>query len=280
MTKMLRVIAGAGALVWISAASPVLGADIPARPIVKAPVQAPAYNWYGFFIGVQGGYGWGRDPVTFASATPPYLSAIGTTIPLSMADDPRGGTLGITYGSNWQLGQWVIGTISDFSWADIRRSETLTLTAAPGPFGSRANFAEQRMRWFGTTRGRVGYLITDNVLLYGSGGLASGSVDVTVANPAVGVSCALAGACPAGSFRKTRWGWAAGAGLEYGAGPWMFNLEYLHYDLGTQSFLYGDGISPALLSASTKIAGDMVRGAISYKFNWTPWGLLFGTDRL
>ena len=110
--------------------------------------------------------------------------------------------------------------------------------------------------------------------------MASGSVDVTVANPAVGVSCALAGACPAGSFRKTRWGWAAGAGIEYGAGPWMFNLEYLHYDLGTQSFLYGDGISPALLSASTKISGDMVRGAISYRFNWTPWGLLFGTDRL
>ena len=120
MTKLLRVIAGAGALVWMSAASPVLGADIPARPIVKAPVQAPAYNWYGFFIGVQGGYGWGSSPVTFASAAPPYLSAIGTTIPVSMADDPRGGTLGITYGSNWQLGQWVIGTISDFSWADIR----------------------------------------------------------------------------------------------------------------------------------------------------------------
>ena len=93
---MLRVIAGAGALVWMSAVSPVLSADIPARPIVKAPVVAPAYNWYGFFIGVQGGYGWGRDPVAFASATPPYLSAIGTTIPVSMADDARGGTLGIT----------------------------------------------------------------------------------------------------------------------------------------------------------------------------------------
>ena len=37
------------------------------------------------------------------------------------------------------------------------------------------------------------------------------------------------------------------------------------------------GISPALLSASTKISGDMVRGAISYSFNWTPCGLLLGT---
>ena len=275
-----RIIAGAGALVWMSAFSPVLSADIPAAPIVKAPVVAPGYNWYGFFIGVQGGYGWGRDPVAFTSGTPPYLSAIGTTIPASLADDARGGTLGITYGSNWQLGQWVIGTISDFSWADIRRSETVTLTNALIPISTRANFAEQRMRWFGTTRGRVGYLIAQNVLLYGSGGLATGSVDVTAAHTAVGVPCAVAGACPAGTFRKTRWGWAAGAGIEYGAGPWMFNLEYLHYDLGTQSFLYGDGISPALLSASTKISGDMVRGAISYRFNWTPWGLLFGTDRL
>jgi outer membrane immunogenic protein len=277
---IIRIIAGAGALVWMSAISPVLGADIPARPIVKAPVQAPAYSWYGFFIGVQGGYGWGHDPVAFSSTTPPYLSAIGTTIPLGLADNARGGTVGVTYGSNWQLGQWVIGTISDFSWSDIRRSEALTLTSPLIPIATRTNFAEQRMRWFSTTRARVGYLIADNVLLYGSGGLATGDVEVTVANTAVGVPCAVPGACPAGSFRKTRWGWAAGGGLEYAAGPWIFNVEYLHYDLGTQSFLYGDGVSPALLTASTKFSGDMVRGAISYKFNWTPWGLIFGTDRL
>jgi outer membrane immunogenic protein len=264
----------------MSAAGPVLGADIPARPIVKAPVAAPAYNWYGFFIGVQGGYGWGQNPVAFSSVTPPYLSAIGTTIPLGLADDPRGGTVGIVYGSNWQFGQWVLGTISDFSWADIRRSETLTLTAAPGPFGTRTNFAEQRMRWFATTRVRAGYLVAENVLLYGSGGLASANFDVSVGHTAVGLPCAVAAACPAGSFGKTRYGWAAGAGIEYGAGPWMFNLEYLHYDLGTQSFTYGDGISPALLTATTKFSGDMVRGSISYKFNWTPWGLLFGSDRI
>ena len=63
-------------------------------------------------------------------------------------------------------------------------------------------------------------------------------------------------------------------------GPWMFALEYLHYDLGTQSFNYGDRHLAGLLSASTRFSGDMVRGAISYRFNWTPLGLIFGTDRL
>jgi outer membrane immunogenic protein len=277
---IVRIIAGAGALVWMSAFSPVLSADIPAAPIVKAPVRAPVYNWYGFFIGVHGGYGWGHDAVNFSSVTPPYLSAIGTSIPLSLADEPRGGFAGVQWGSNWQFGSLVLGTISDLSWTDIRRSEIVTLTNPLLAIPTRTNFADQRLRWFGTTRARVGFTVADNVLLYASGGLATGNVEVTVANNAVGLLCAVAAACPSGTFRKTRYGWAAGAGIEYGAGPWMFTAEYLHYDLGTHTFNYGDGISPAVLTASTRFSGDMVRGAISYRFNWTPFGLIFGTDRI
>ena len=154
---IFRIIAGAGALVWMSAISPVLGADIPARPIVKAPVAAPGYNWYGFFIGVHGGYGWGQNAVNLSSTTPPYALALaGGSIAPSLADDPRGAFAGVQWGSNWQFGQWVIGTISDISWTDIRRSEALTISSPAVPPTTRTNVADQRLRWFGTTRGRVG----------------------------------------------------------------------------------------------------------------------------
>ena len=35
-----------------------------------------------------------------------------------------------------------------------------------------------------------------------------------------------------------------------------------------------------VINASVHERGDMVRGAITYRFNWTLLGLLFGTDRL
>ena len=35
-----------------------------------------------------------------------------------------------------------------------------------------------------------------------------------------------------------------------------------------------------VINASVHERGDMVRGAITYRFNWTFLGLLFGTDRI
>jgi opacity protein-like surface antigen len=77
------------------------------------------------------------------------------------------------------------------------------------------------------------------------------------------------------------WGWAAGAGIEYASGPWQFRVEYLHYDLGTLNFAMRDFVAPLnVINASVHERGDMVRGAITYRFNWTLLGLLFGTDRM
>src|SRR3954469_21368795 len=113
MTTMKRwVIAGAGVLVWIAAVSPSGAADIPApAPVVKAPVQAPrGQSWYGFYIGVHGGYAWGRNAINYTPDAfyAPLLLAAG--VPGSLAANPRGFLGGVTYGSNWQFDRIVIGT--------------------------------------------------------------------------------------------------------------------------------------------------------------------------
>jgi outer membrane immunogenic protein len=279
MTMKLKVIAGAGALVWMSAVSPVLAADIPAAPIVKAPVVVPGQSWYGSFIGVSGGYGWGNQSVEFRPDAfyLPFLITSGS--PLSAAASPRGFLAGVTYGSNWQFGSVVLGTDSDFSFSDIKASQTFAGVLGGAPFTSTTT---QKLNWFSTTRLRGGFLLSNNWLLYATGGLAGGRGESTSGTtiPVAG-GCVTVGICPSGSASKNLWGWALGGGLEYANGPWQFRAEYLHYDLGTLNYTLRDPFFPFnSIGASTRFSGDMVRGAITYRFNWTVWGLLFGTDRL
>ena len=274
------VIAGAAALVWMVAASPSGAADIPAAPVAKAPVMVSAkQSWYGFYIGVHGGYAWGRNAIQLtpdAFYTPLFAAA---GLPGSVARDTKGFLAGITYGSNWQFDRIVIGTDSDFSFTDIKSSQTINAAFGGLPFTANAS---QRLTWFGTSRLRAGVLITDNILLYGTGGLANGRIEAASNNTInLAGGCLLPGACPSGGITKNIWGWAAGGGIEYATGPWQFRAEYLHYDLGTVSYVMRDLVVPAAtIGASAKVAGDMVRGAITYRFNWTPLGLIFGTDRI
>jgi len=274
------VIAGAGALVWMAAASPSGAADIPAAPVAKAPVMVSAQqSWYGFYIGVHGGYAWGRNAIQLTPDAfyTPLFAAVG--LPGSVARDAKGFLGGITYGSNWQFDRIVIGTDSDFSFTDIKSSQTINSAFGGLPFTANAS---QRLTWFGTSRLRAGVLLTDNILLYGTGGLANGRIEASSNNTInLAGGCLLPGACPSGGITKNMWGWAAGGGIEYATGPWQFRAEYLHYDLGTVSYVMRDLVVPAAtIGASAKVAGDMVRGAITYRFNWTPLGLIFGTDRI
>lgn len=251
----------------VAMASLASAADMPTKaPAYAPPVVAP-YNWTGSFVGGHFGYGWGRDPIDLSTVT---AFAVGT-VPASIADNPRGVLGGIQYGTNWQFNRWVLGWDSDFSFTDIKASQAIVTLPAGVPT---TTSAEQKLDWFSTTRGRVGYLLTDNLLLYGTGGLASGRANASTFISQAG--CPV-GFCLAGSETKTKWGWAAGGGLEYAVGHWLLRAEYLHYDLGDLDYTVADSRAPvAIVAASSKVSGDIVRGAISYKFDWTFWDLIFG----
>jgi len=242
-------------LVVCFAAGPASTADM----AVPATTFTPAYNWSGFFVGGHLGYGWGGDSMTLTTSSYPL-----GTIPPAIAADPRGFVGGVQYGTNWQIDRFVLGTDSDFSFTDIRHSQTIITT------GSITNTGEQKLPWFGTTRVRAGYAIQDNLMIYATGGLANGRAEASFS-----ANGATIGAT--GSRSKTLWGWTAGVGLEYGIGPWSAKIEYLHYDLGSLTFTTFDPNAPgAFITASTKFAGDIVRGGVNYRFNWTPWQLIFG----
>jgi outer membrane immunogenic protein len=181
---------------------------------------------------------------------------------------------GIQYGSNWQTGRFVYGTLSDLSYSDVRASQ-MAIFATPA-LGTRATVAEQSLAWFSTSRLRGGYLINDNLLLYASGGLASGRASINAATFAPGAGCAIGGACLFGSDAKNRFGWAAGLGTEYRMGPWSMTFDWVHYDLGRLSVSLIDLPATSSFTTSTRLTGEVVRGGIVYHFKETFWDMVFG----
>jgi outer membrane immunogenic protein len=169
------------------------------RPIYKAPAYVPAYfSWTGFYVGINGGYGWGTSNWSGGGITTGDFTV-------------KGGLLGGTAGYNYQVGSFVAGLEADLDYSWIKGSTPTT--CAPG-------LCETRNTWLGTGRGRLGYAF-DRFLPFITGGVAVGNVKET-----------FLGA----SESQTKTGYALGGGLEYAfLSNWSVKAEYLYVDLGKAS---------------------------------------------
>jgi outer membrane immunogenic protein len=89
-------------------------ADLAARPYAP-PVAAAVYNWAGFHLGVNGGYGWANTDITGLPASIPGIG----TIP-ALGSKLNGGFAGGQLGYDWQVSSgWVVGLEADAQWADL-----------------------------------------------------------------------------------------------------------------------------------------------------------------
>ncbi len=103
---MKRVLLGAMSLVAIG--GPALAADLPARTYTptKAPAIAyPAYDWSGFYVGVNGGGGWNSN---CWSNTSFFGAPVSPSAPEGCTT-ASGGTVGGQVGYRWQESTWVFG---------------------------------------------------------------------------------------------------------------------------------------------------------------------------
>ena len=165
MKKVLLVTAS---LIALSAAAPAVAADLAARPYTKAPAMiAAVYDWSGFYIGANGG--WGSSRNNWDSVLPFVVGSEGS-------HNATGGTVGGQVGYRWQAGTWVFGVEAQGNWADFKGSNASTL------FG--ANFVNRsKTDAFGLFTGQVGYA-ANNFLLYVKGGAAVTSNKYSVVNAA------------------------------------------------------------------------------------------------
>jgi outer membrane immunogenic protein len=164
----MRNLAIATALVF-AASGMAQAADLP----VKAPILKGAppvtYSWTGCFVGAAGGG---------ASSRSQHLNIVGQNLTDSF--NVSGGIAGVEYGCNWQAGSWVIGTESDLSWTGIRGA------ANDVPPSNVLVVSGTNQHWLSTTRLRIGFLPSDRLLLYATGGLAAGRIEATVDRTTLG----------------------------------------------------------------------------------------------
>src|SRR6476659_9055070 len=98
-----NLLLAAVSLVALSATAPALAADLAARPYTKAPAMiAAVYDWSGFYIGANGGWGSSRKCWDFVTPAGAFVSNEG-------CHDATGGTAGGQVGYRWQSGTWVFG---------------------------------------------------------------------------------------------------------------------------------------------------------------------------
>ena len=253
-----------------------------------AGVLSP-YNWTGFYLGGNVGYGFGQ------SRTDVFFSDAGTGTPLlaTGSSSKFNGVLGgAQTGYNWQAGYWLLGLEVDIQHTNQRATTsyvcpgTLCNSGIAG-FDAPASLVHtQELDWFGTLRARVGVTATPDALLYATGGLALagishvGTISGASLTPVLDENGAPAldantnpittrGSNTAGLFdQTTKLGWAAGVGVEtHLIGNLSGKIEYLHMNFATDSVSTGNpnNATPLALGLHSRITDDIVRVGLNYR---------------
>jgi outer membrane immunogenic protein len=221
--------------IWAAAtavvlATPAFAADLPRRQPVPEAVYvpvAPAGIWTGFYVGANIGAG--------------FSSSFNNDQAYSLSG-ASGFMGGLQAGYDYQINRVVLGIVGDIDYASINRRYVDVL-------GTGAD-VRSNLNWNGSIRGRVGYAVMDNMLVYGTAGLALGNVRANETLGGLGVS-----------QTRTLTGWTAGLGGEYAfTRNWTGLLEYRYTSLQKASY--------TALSNEPRIGfeGHQIRTGINYRF--------------
>jgi outer membrane immunogenic protein len=189
LEAMMRHVLPVTLIVGLAMAGAAQAADIPrGSPPPSYPTYEPvASSWQGLYVGAHGSYRFGSVARS--------------------AFDPDGFAGGLQIGYDLQLDRWVVGVVTDVGLSGA------TDSAAGNRFDE---------RWYGTTRARVGYAVSNNLLPYVTGGLAYSGLSLR-----------------GGGDRESNvhLGWTLGIGAEMKLNRnWSLMAEYLYTDLASRTY--------------------------------------------
>ena len=242
MKKFLLGLAGLVAL-----AAPASAADLAARPYTKAPPMIAAlYDWSGFYVGANGG--WGSSHKCWDNY------ALGVFVASEGCHDATGGVAGAQIGYRWQTGAWVFGLEAQGDWADLKGNNASLVNLG---------FTNQsRIDAFGLFTGQVGYA-WNNVLWYVKGGGAVTDDRFRIYNTATGVLAATTT-----TTDGARWGGVVGTGLEFGFSPnWSAAIEYDHLFMGKHTYSFTT-VPGAVAFGTDRIKQDVDLVTVRVNYRW------------
>lgn len=185
--------------------------DLPPAPVTYAPavIATPIKGWEGGYAGIALGYGFSGKNRTGSEAIQPR------------------GILGSGFaGWNFQSGGFVYGVEGDVGYNAMKGSASRV--SAKGGFD-------------GSLRARLGYAVTDDLLLYATAGGAAGRLTLTEGGK---------------SDTNTMLGWTAGAGVDAKLTDTMFGrVEYRYTQYGSKDFTTGSGSGPASWGSNKILVG-------------------------
>jgi outer membrane immunogenic protein len=241
MKKILISTTITAALLTTSLAA--LAADLPQKVYAPPPVMVAAvYDWTGFYIGANGGYGSSRNCWGFVP--------VGAAVIPDGCNNSSGGIIGGQMGYRWQAGGFVFGLEGQGDWASIRASQISVVNPALTD--------RTTVSGLGLFTAQVGYA-WNAALLYVKGGAA-------VTRNAYDQFATISGA-EVNLATATRWGGTIGVGFEYGFTPnWSAALEYDHLFMGNanNSFSVPAGAAAVVNQVNQNV--DMITLRLNYKF--------------
>jgi outer membrane immunogenic protein len=253
-------------------------ADLPTRKEAPAPVFVPPpFTWTGFYVGVNAGAvisNGSRNINLFDPNASVDANIFANSLPGLGSNNKTGFIGGGQAGYNWQTGAFVLGVETDFQGTTLSRTTNVIGPTFLLPSTGASDFfnlnSKTSLDWLGTTRGRVGFVVTpDNrLMIYGTGGVAygGGSNNFSFFDNTTG-------AFWTGNPSSSRVGWVAGGGVEYAwTNNWTIRAEYLYADLGSKNFTSVGNAAAATffpgvyVSGHTDYRASIARAAINYKF--------------
>jgi outer membrane immunogenic protein len=281
-------------------------ADI-ARPVYKAPPPAPPpQDWSGIYVGLEGGYGWGKETSNltlpggcfgegcFVLITAPTLllldnNFVGPEFFPNVAVpsvNTNGWLFGGFAGAQKQWGSWVLGIEGDFDGADIKGSATSSAVSKFHLCNSpcldlsltHSVSIQTKIDELASLRGKIGWALAPNWLIYGTGGAAWAHATYNITDTQTFVETFIVDPPPdtgtssnSGSAGASLFGWAAGAGVDW---KWpidpgsavVLGVEYLHYDFPENTVVLADNFGFGP-GFTSKQQIDTVKGRISYLFS-------------
>lgn len=236
-------------------------ADVPAQSYLKAPPSpAPVVNWTGCYIGGGGGYGlWNQENTTYLDGPPrTRFSDTATT-------GGRGYFGTVQGGCDYQFAaagaRFVVGAFGDYDFSSLEGK------LSPLRFGI---VGDEKMSSAWAGGGRLGWLVTSNLLTYFSVGYTEASFDRTDFT----INAVPVGA-PAGLFmdKRTYKGWFIGAGDEYAVNVlpglfWKTEYRFSEFDVATNPIRDTATGLPIGASIDSEKWVHTVRSQLVYRFNW------------